>query len=152
MPVTHLYPWILQVSKERGQALAFASFCSNKETCTFPRPSWEFQAWKSSSPPKQRDTEVGISQLPRMTLPPVLLALNNMTGSFKESPEVSEQVRLKAAVENRKKSISQEDQPPVQEGRGAQCARAVLFAKHQKEAIESCKSAASSTSTDWLQS
>lgn len=73
-----------------------------------------------------------LSQLPRMTLPPMLLTLNNMTGSFKESPQVSEQVRLRAAVENRKKSISQEDQPPVQEGRGAQRARALFFAKTPK--------------------
>lgn len=41
-----------------GQSLVFAPFWNNKETCPSSKPSWESQAWKSSSAPTQRDTEV----------------------------------------------------------------------------------------------
>lgn len=73
------------------------------------------------------------SQLPRMTLLPMLLALNSTTEPLKESPQVEQQVRLRAAVEKyKKRSISQGDQPPVQEGQGAQRAKDTFFAKTPK--------------------
>lgn len=41
-----------------AKSLVFAPFWNNKETCPSSKPSWECQAWKSSSTPTQRDTEV----------------------------------------------------------------------------------------------
>lgn len=87
-PVTHLHPWILEISKQTQMwpVSAICSFLEQQGNLSILRTLVGIPGMESSSTPNRGPWR----WLPRVTAPSLLLALGNVSRSVKESLEVEE--------------------------------------------------------------